>query len=358
MKTKLFRCIKARQRRANRCGALFLTIFLFSFLFFFFAGSVFAQPGGLKIKNMVSVSARSQAVGGIKTATLKSSVRMVYIEAYGTALQPGGLLKDRMNYVSALAASQKAHAELAASKKEYYRLKTLNKNGKNVSDRAVEAAAAAFAMDVADEGQADSRLAETKEKILFEWGGTISGWIFTSSPGYQSLLRARDVLVRVTVPPSEVLHGIPLKIRLRSPSGVMAQARFLARAKSTDPHIQGISFIYMAPALPAGLLPGMNVTARLPSGGAGTGFFIPLSSVVWLDGKAWVYIRKTGTGFSRVQVPVETPVVSSSVRGGYFVIGTFENGQQIVVRGAQALLSTEMMPKGKKQKGGDDGDDD
>ena len=318
--------------------------------FLFLSGYAFGQPAQ---GYTVSVPEKSQAAGGIRTETLESSRHQERIGAYGMVLQPGGMFRDRTNYVSARAAREKAHAQLETSEKEYKRLKALNENGKNASDRAVEAAAAAFASDKADEDQTNWLLKETKDRINLEWGSTLAGWIFTSSPRYQRLINGDDVLVRVTVPPAQILCGIPPKISLRSPSGRRARAAFLARAKSTDPRIQGISFIYIAPSLPAGLLPGMNVAARLPSGKARAGFFIPLSSVVWVNGRAWVYIKKTATGFSRVEMPVSEPV-----KDGYFVKGTFESGEQIVVRGAQALLSVESLPKKPKgKKGGGDEDD-
>ncbi|MDA8387334.1 MAG: hypothetical protein M0Z58_01555 [Nitrospiraceae bacterium] len=320
-------------------------------VFFVFAGDVFGQPGA---GYTVTVSAKSQAAGGIRTETLESSRRQEMIEAYGTVLQPGEMFMDRTSFVSASSALEKANAELEASKRQYRRLKTLNEIGKNVSDRAVEAAAASLASDTAGQARASWLLQEAEDRIKLEWGDRLAGWIFTSSPGYQRLVNSRDVLVRVTVPPAEALRGIPAEIGIRSPAGPTARAGFMSRARSTDPRIQGVSFIYIAPSLPAGLLPGMNVTARLPAGKAQTGFFIPLSSVVWLNGRAWVYIKKTGTGFDRVEVPVST-----SVTGGYFVAGTlnFSNGERIVVGGAQALLSAEMQPKVKKPKGGEEDED-
>ena len=94
----------------------------------------------------------------------------------------------------------------------------------------------------------------------------------------------------------------------------------------------------------------MNVTAQMPTTETRKGFLVPLSAVVWLQDRAWVYIMKTQTGFSRVEIPT-----SVTVNGDYFVPGVFSAGDRIVVEGAQALLSAETVPKAG---GGGEGDTD
>jgi hypothetical protein len=96
----------------------------------------------------------------------------------------------------------------------------------------------------------------------------------------------------------------------------------------------------------------MNVTAQMPSAGAQNGFFVPASAVVWLQDRAWVYVKESRTGFSRVELPTTTPVSN-----GYFATGVFSAGDRIVIKGAQALLSAESTPK-SAGGGGGEGDDD
>jgi len=84
----------------------------------------------------------------------------------------------------------------------------------------------------------------------------------------------------------------------------------------------------------------MNVTTDLPSEPSAKGVFIPASSVVWWQGKSWVYVKRDTEHFVRREVSVESPV-----NNGYFSVKNFRPGEQIVVKGAQILLSEEFRLK-------------
>ena len=82
-------------------------------------------------------------------------------------------------------------------------------------------------------------------------------------------------------------------------------------------------------------------TARLaPAPGDGQkssqGISVPDSAVVWLDGKAWVYLQKDSERFVRRDITSGNPVQS-----GRFVSKNIKAGDRIVTQGAQLLLSEE-----------------
>jgi hypothetical protein len=66
------------------------------------------------------------------------------------------------------------------------------------------------------------------------------------------------------------------------------------------------------------------------------GVVIPDSAVVWLDGRAWAYVQKGRGSFIRQEVVTNHPVEK-----GWFVTKKFQNGDRVVVQGAQLLLSEE-----------------
>jgi hypothetical protein len=309
------------------------------------------QSASGRIANAVVLTEEVQKAGGIVTAVLEPTLHSEQIEAYGTVLRPDGLLQTRNSYVVAKSSLQKASAALQASKGEYERLKSLNENDKNISDRMLQAAAATMEADRAAESEARENLRSVRSAAELQWGSTLSGWIIDFSPGLQRLVSLKDVLVQVTIPPGTTVGNIPDRIRIQAPEGGPIEARFIIHAPATDPRIQGMSFIYIAPSHTTRLIPGMNVSAYLPAGGREKGFIVPFSAVVWFQDKAWVYIRKGETGFARVEVPT-----SNSVRQGYFVSGVFSPGDRLVVKGAQALLSEESTPKGTG--GGEEEDED
>ena len=305
-----------------------------------------------RVNYSVVVDADSQKAGGIEAQALQPYVYRQQTQAYGEVLSPAGLGEAYKNYVSAKSALQKAAAQLTASQKEYARLKSLNSNNKNVSDRAVQAAEAKYFSDKAEEAGALGALRTAQDAISLTWGPVISGWIAGYSSSLRNVVESKDMLVQITVPPASPFKGAPRHILITSPTGAAVPANFISQATSANPSIQGMSFIYIAPSRSGTLLPGMNVTAQMPSAGTQSGFLVPSSAVVWLQDKAWVYIKKSQTGFNRVEVPTSMPVDED-----YFVSGIFSAGDQIVVQGAQALLSAESTPKATGG-GGEEGDTD
>jgi hypothetical protein len=310
------------------------------------------QSATTRMANAVVLTEEVQNTGGIITKALEPTLYREHIEAYGTVLQPDGLLQTRNGYVSAKSSLQKAEASLLASKEEYARLKSLNENDKNISDRMLQASAAALEADRAALSEARENMRSLRSAAELQWGRTLSGWIFDFSPGLERLVGLKDVLVQVTIPPGTTVGSIPDRIRIQASEGRPIEARLIIHAPATDPRIQGMSFIYIAPSHTTRLIPGMNVSAYLPAGGHEEGFIVPASAVVWLQGRAWVFIKATGTRFVRVGIPTSKPV-----RGGYFVRRGFTPGDRIVIRGAQALLSEEHLPKTQGGEG-EEGDED
>jgi hypothetical protein len=72
------------------------------------------------------------------------------------------------------------------------------------------------------------------------------------------------------------------------------------------------------------------------------GLIVPTSAVVWSEGKAWVYQQTASERFTRRVVPTEVPV-----ERGFFVAQGFSPGDKVVIQGAQALLSEEMVLHGQ-----------
>ena len=298
----------------------------------------------------LTVSKEAQKTAGIITEILKPRLHRLGVAAYGRVLDPEGINSSRRIYIASTAGLEKANAALKASEKEYARLKTLNASAKNVSDRALQAAEAQLAADKAAIASARGELQSVRDAISLKWGPTLSGWIFDYSPSLLGILAAKDTLVQISVPPVINLKGIPKKVKIRPPTGGEVSANFVSRASKTDPKIQGVSFIYIAHSSSGRLVPGMDVMAQMPSGRAQTGFLVPFSAVVWLQDRAWVYVKKKETAFVRVEVPT-----SNSGNEAYFVSGIFSAGDEIVIKGAQTLLSEEMQPK--TTGGGEDEED-
>jgi hypothetical protein len=305
-------------------------------------------------ENVISLNEADQNKAGIVVSSLKPVFHQKELQAYGTVLQPKALIDMRNSYIAAKTSVDKALAALDASRKEYERLKTLNADNKNISDKVLQSAEAVFSADEANAFASREKLQSVKDAAVLQWGGIIAEWIFDFSPAFQRLIDMKDVLVQVMLPLDVHIESAPGTISIQSTQATLISAKLIAHAPITDPRTQGISFFYDAPSYTTRLIPGMNVQALLPLGSKVKGVVIPFPSVVWMGGTAWAYQQTDEEHFVRREVSTLNPV-----QNGYFVSKNFTSGDRVVIKGAQTLLSAEVL---KVQTGGvkkkEEGDED
>jgi hypothetical protein len=300
----------------------------------------------------VSISASSQKKTGIGTMPLELASHREEVRAYGMVLPANDLIAMKKDYVAAKASVDKSSALLEASRKEYERLKALNADNHNVSDKVLQSAEAKWRSDEADAQEAEVSLEAVRETITFQWGRVVSGWLFDRTPEFNQLTELKEVLIRITLPSDKFIETTPGSVSIQAPGSKLVSARFVSRTPSADPRTQGIGFLYAASSYGSGLIPGMNVQAFMPVGPKVKGVAIPFSSVIWFQGKAWAYVQTGPEHFTRREVPVLNPAGN-----GYFVPGAFSPGEDVVIKGAQILLSRELLPS-KPSGGGEEEEED
>jgi hypothetical protein len=300
-------------------------------------------------ENVIVVNRLAQERNGIVAAPLETIVHRESLQAYGVVLRLTALADLRKSYVLAKAQAEDAIAKADVSKKEYERLKALNEDNKNVSDKDLQSSEANWHSAEINLRASQEVLPALKGTAQQEWGEVISRWLFEGSPAFYRLIQQEDFLLQITLPLSAHVSPAPGTISVQTPDGALVSVRFVSPSPQTDPRIQGISFFYLAPARGTNLLPGMNVAASMPAGPQVSGFFIPESAIVWWQGKAWVYKQKGEEQFVRQRVTTKTPA-----KDGYFVMKGFKRGERIVVKEAQLLLSEEF--RTKTQTGEEDED--
>jgi multidrug efflux pump subunit AcrA (membrane-fusion protein) len=97
------------------------------------------------------------------------------------------------------------------------------------------------------------------------------------------------------------------------------------------------------------LRPGLEIVAQLPTGESlRPGLRIPRSAVVRVAGQGYAYVRVGPETFERMAIPLDRPIV-----GGWFFEppGAESEAPELVVRGAQSLLSFELLGR---QGGGEE----
>ena len=89
-------------------------------------------------------------------------------------MELGDLIDLRKSIATAKADVDKAQANLEASRKEYERLKALHADNRNISDKALQAAAAAWHADEANLRAAQEALRSSKVTARQRWGNVLA----------------------------------------------------------------------------------------------------------------------------------------------------------------------------------------
>jgi len=290
-------------------------------------------------ETVVVVTADMQRASHIDVGTLSASLvdpeRMVYATVID--LQP--LFDLRNRFVAARVEREGAQAQADASRAQYERSHVLFEDDRNVSQKDLDKTRAIMQTDLAkleSAGLAQSGLDAT---LRLQFGDALaSAATAPASDLISRLLAGRACVLRVTLPAN---YGAPApaQITVDGLEGQRISARKLSASPQSDPAVQGTSYFYAAERdVPVGT----RTTAHVPSGGKRTpGFLIPESAVVWYGGQPWAYVRTAVDHFTRRYISS-----ASVVDDGFVVTSGFHASDQVVIRGAQLLLSEELRPQG------------
>lgn len=286
----------------------------------------------------ITLSEQSQQQSGITTSPLQGARHQAGIASFGQVMAIDSLLEMRTRYLAARADAEVIRASINSSKQEYERLAMLNRDNRNVSDRAVAAAESAWKSEQARLSASETAAASLRDSMRQQWGETIANWAAkTADPNLQRLLEYDEVLLQVTLPfdAPTPQADTPLLITPAGSGGQTVKATLVSKSPQTDNTLQGRTYFFRAPA--ERLRAGMRVSTRLTSGKEGVeGVYVPASALVWYANQAWVYLRQGPDRFVRKLVHAD-----NETDQGWFNAGTLNPGDEVVTTGAQLLLSEE-----------------
>lgn len=295
-------------------------------------------PPRMQVKNGVvtlTLSAADQQHDGILTAHPAAPPAPRTVLAYGTVLDAASLTALSNQYLDATTQQQTAEAKLAVSRAAFARAKILHGDRQNISTAELQRAEGRFAVDRAALAAARARIAMAAASARQAWGNVLAKALIDDAPLIANLIERREYLVKVILPPGVTLKSPPAVAAARPGAATQVRLVFVSLATRTDPKLQGVGYFYSAPA-DAALLPGMNLRVELPASPVAGGLVVPQSAVVWLQGRAWVFLRTGRHSFTRREIAPDRP----SPDGGYIVTELTPTAE-IVVQGAQMLLSEE-----------------
>jgi hypothetical protein len=300
-------------------------------------------PAQISVENgqtVLTLDTSTQNHLGLEVATLTATVTHEQLTAPAVVLSVQDLTTFRNGYIATQAQLQKSRVEADVARKEYTRLKTLFQQNQNISEKALQSAYGTLQTNEADIRAGEQQLSLEQSVARQQWGNIATKWAVDGSPEFQRILDQREVLVQMTMPAGEMFAPAQ-KISLEIPGGIRTAASFVSTFPRVDPRIQGRSFLYRALAQPS-LTPGVNLLARLSVGNQMQGVIVPASAIVWSEGKAWVYQQMASVRFTRRSMPTDIPV-----ERGFFVAKGFSSGDRVLIQGAQALLSEELLLHGQ-----------
>ena len=284
---------------------------------------------------VVTLDAATRERTGIVTAAVAAAPYQPQWSAYGAVLDLTRYTDLRNRYANAGAQLQTAQAKLAASRTAYERARQLYEDQQNVSLAQFQAAQATFRVDEASVEAARSQVRTLAATANQEWGPALGSAVVGDAPLAKDLIERRLFLVQVSLAPGKSLVQAPRRATVRVGESAHFTAFYVSPATRVDPKIQGASFFYTLPAH-SGVLPGMNVVVDLAHGEPRVAARVPADALVWWQDRAWVYRRTADDKYARVEIPTVMPAGN----GGY-IAPSLGAGAQIVVRGAQSLLSEE-----------------
>ena len=289
--------------------------------------------------NVVTLSQATQNNSGIKTSAIKAVKFEGEVKSYGNVVNIDGLLEAKSQYLNLTSELNLSNASLLQNKAQYERLKALNADDKNVSDRAVQEALALVNADNAKLNATTQQIKQLKETTQHKWGEALAQIAFsTKLPAHlQQLLNRKNALIQVGLPISTVSpkEGSSIQITPLNANNAQIKAIYISPATQSDQSGLGKTFYYSAPA--DLLRIGMRVNAEVDpiANDAKQGVVIPNNAVVWYAGSAWAYFQHDETHFVRKPIATDT-----EIEEGWFS-QTIAPNSVVVTNGAQLLLSEE-----------------
>jgi hypothetical protein len=284
----------------------------------------------------VQVSEAVQKASGMRSEPLPAHRLLPALAVQGVVADLKPLTQQVARLRAASAQAQAERAAAARAEAEHRRVLALYEDGRNASERALQAAQAERLGAEARLAGAESAAAAARAELRQEWGETLARWAEAGGPEIGALLDGSKALLLVTL---RLADPVPrrmgaLEFTPAGGQGRPRQAQPVSPATRADPGLPGATWFYRADA--AGLRAGERIAGRLPTGEAPeAGVLVPAEAVVWHAGKAWIYVQEAADRFERHAIRAAAPSGD-----GWFETG-LEAGARVVVSGAQLLLSEE-----------------
>ena len=285
----------------------------------------------------LNIDSATQTRSGLQTIKLEPHRYRPELTAYGNvvALQP--LLDLRNRYLAALSGHESAKSRLTLAQQSIDRTRLLHRGGA-VSGRSLQEQQSQWQSEQALTQGSRLQIETVRNEAILNWGQAIAElFLDANTDTLLPYLSGKKNLLHISLPPNNKTVDTLDEIRVSryGDRNRAEPARFISPAPQTDPLTQGESYFFETEH--GGIRTGMRIAAFIPlQENAENGVLIPASSVIRHLGQAFVYVKTSPEHFQRLTI---TGFIDT--HAGYFVTDDLHAGQELVVSGAQMLLSEE-----------------
>ncbi len=152
--------------------------------------------------HIVNISLAAQQNSGIKTAKVIAAQFQGEIKSFGNVVSIDSLIEAKTSYLNLKSNANLARATSGQNMQQYQRLKTLNDDDKNVSDRVVQEALAIVNADKAQVTATELQIRNLQNNVKLQWGEALAKLVFADDlpPHLANLLDRKNVLIQMTLP--------------------------------------------------------------------------------------------------------------------------------------------------------------
>lgn len=261
-------------------------------------------------------------------------------------------------YLDAQSAVAESEAELEAARGSFESKKSLNANGKMVSDRQLEEAesrlnvveahlsAARRKLALLDDQRSNAERGLKPLDVVAERGGqvvevlTAPGEVVESGQPLFRLSGLNHLIARIELPLGDTwtVPASPARIALACGDAAVCNAHTIGRAARVGGKTHGETWLLAVETNDPRYCPGAPVSAYLPTAGAALqGVLVPDGAIIRYGGLVWVFVADESGTFERKPIALHSPTSS-----GWFVMNGLKSGDSVVVAGAQMLLSEQL----------------
>jgi hypothetical protein len=258
----------------------------------------------------------------------------VTMPALGSVVDLQPLIEMADNLASARTQLAVARARLDAARAAFERARASLAAAGNVSAAQVEAAEAIFKAEQAGEAGAQAHADTLVASAGRAWGPVLGRALAERNDAVLRLLDRRETLLQVSIAQGDRLEHPPRGAELLDGSA-RVPLRFVSWAPKADPRLPGASLLFAAASRDA-LVPGATWPVQIALPTEVQGGIVPTSAIVWSQGHAWFFVRSGEKRFERHPLGA-----TATATAGGFVVPEVDDDDEIVIQGAQTLLSEE-----------------